>query len=62
MNFKQLQELSPQEREQKRNEIELELMKERAQIAAGTSPKNPGLLREHKKTLARIKTLERQDE
>lgn len=58
MNIKELQDLSPKEREEKRNEIELELMKERAQIAAGTSPKNPGLLREHKKTLARIKTLE----
>jgi large subunit ribosomal protein L29 len=58
MNFKKLSDLTPPEREAKRKEIELELMKERAQIAAGTSPKNPGLLREHKKTLARIKTIE----
>lgn len=58
MNFKELSELTPPERKQKKEDIELELMKERAQIAAGTSPKNPGLLREHKKTLARIKTIE----
>ncbi len=58
MNFKEVQELTPQELVEKQKEIELELMKERAQIAAGTSPKNPGLLREYKKTLARIKTLE----
>ena len=58
MNFKELSELTPPERVEKKKEIELELMKERAQIAAGTSPKNPGLLREHKKTLARIKTIE----
>jgi large subunit ribosomal protein L29 len=58
MNFKELSELTPPEREEKKQELELELMKERAQIAAGTSPKNPGLLREYKKTLARIKTIE----
>lgn len=60
MKFKELAELSEKDREQKRKEIELELMKERAQIAAGTAPKNPGMIREHKRTLARMKTLENQ--
>ncbi len=59
MNFKELLELTPEQREEKRRELELELMKERAQIAAGTSPKNPGLVREHKRTIARLNTLEK---
>ena len=60
MKAAELSALSPQEREDKRKEIELELMKERAQIAAGTAPKNPGMIREYRKTLARLKTLENQ--
>lgn len=60
MNFKQISSLSDKDRQEKLKEIELELMKERAQIASGTAPKNPGLIRENKRTIARIKTLEKQ--
>ncbi len=59
MRFSELSALSPEEREDKRKEIELELMKERAQIASGTAPKNPGMIREYRKTLARLQTLEK---
>lgn len=59
MNFKALSTLSEKELEDKQKEIELELMKERAQVAAGTALKNPGMLREYRRTLARIKTLGR---
>lgn len=60
MKFKELSSLSAEQLEEKRKEIKLELIKERAQIASGTTPKNPGMIREMRKTLARIKTLEKQ--
>ncbi|MFT4250513.1 MAG: 50S ribosomal protein L29 [Candidatus Woesearchaeota archaeon] len=61
MNFAELRALPAQERAEKKSELELELMKARAQIAAGTSPKNPGLVRKHKKMLARLKAIEEED-
>ena len=57
MNFKSLMTLSEKELGDKEKEIRLELMKENAQVSAGTALKNPGLMREYKRTLARIKTL-----
>ncbi len=59
MNIREVKALSKEERQAKLTELELELMKERAQIASGTAPKNPGLLRENRRTIARIKTLEK---
>jgi large subunit ribosomal protein L29 len=38
------------------NELKLELARERAQIAVGGSPSNPGRIKEIKKTIARILT------
>jgi len=38
------------------NELRLELAKERAQIAVGGSPSNPGRVKEIRKTIARILT------
>lgn len=41
----------------KLNELRIELIKENAQIATGTTPKSPGKVRQIKKTIARIKTI-----
>jgi len=41
----------------KRRELELELAKERSNAAIGGTVKNPGRLKEIRKTLARIKSL-----
>ncbi len=38
------------------NELRLELVKEKGQIAIGGSPTNPGRIKETKKTIARILT------
>jgi large subunit ribosomal protein L29 len=38
------------------NELKLELVKEKGQIAIGGSPKNPGRIREIRRTIARILT------
>ena len=57
MKFKELKVLSNAELTERKNELYKELIKENAQIAIGTSPKNPGKIRLTKKTIARINTL-----
>lgn len=61
MKNKQIKTLSESERKEKLREIRLELIKELAQVASGTAPKNPGLIREHKRTIARIKALSKEE-
>ena len=58
MKFKELQALSKDELEKKMHELRISLMKENAQIAIGTTPKNPGQVSIMKKTIAKIKTLQ----
>jgi ribosomal protein L29 len=57
MKIKELRTLGEPELKQKMTELYKELMKDNAQVATGTIPKNPGKLRLAKKTIARIKTL-----
>ena len=54
MKIKELNVLPAAELKNKLQEIATELMKENAQIAIGTTPKNPGRIRELKKTRAKI--------
>ncbi len=54
MKIKELISLPHTELKNKLQEIATELMKENAQIAIGTTPKNPGRIRELKKTRAKI--------
>lgn len=54
MNFKELQALKTEDLDKKEEEIRMELIKQQAQVATGTTPKSPGQLKEMKKTLARI--------
>ncbi len=57
MSFKELEGMPEQELRQKMEELHKELMKENAQVATGTIPKNPGKIRLTKKTIARIKQI-----
>lgn len=57
MKFKELKKLDNKSLNDKMKEIKLELMKENAQVAIGTVPKNPGKIKLAKKTIARINTL-----
>lgn len=54
---KEFQKLKKEELETKYIEIKKELMKENAQVARGTIPKSSGLLKQLKKSIARINTL-----
>ena len=57
MKFKELKTLKKTELEEKKNELYKELVKENAQIAIGTIPKNPGKIKIQKKTIAQINTI-----
>jgi large subunit ribosomal protein L29 len=53
---RQLKELGDDDLQRRLKELRLELSKERAQIAIGGTPVNPGKVGEIKKTIARIMT------
>ncbi len=57
MKTSELRTMGEIELNQKMEEIQKELMKDNAQVAIGTAPKNTGKLRLAKKTIARIKTV-----
>ncbi len=60
--IKNLKGLTKAELKSKLSELKLELIKLNAQVATGTSPKNPSQLKDTKKTIARINTLLTQKE
>jgi len=57
MKFKELKSMSKTELEGKLGELQMELVKSNAQIATGTIPKNPGQVKQTKKTIAKIKQI-----
>jgi len=57
MKFKDLKAMQKNELNEKLLELKRELIKENAQVAIGTIPKNPGKLKTKKKTIAKIKSL-----
>ena len=62
MKFKELTVMSQPDLSSKLNELHKELMKDNAQIASGTLPKNPRKIRMTKKTIAKIKQILAQKE
>ncbi len=57
MKRKEIMDLDKSEYQSKLDELRKELMKLNAQSATGTAMKNPGLLKQTKKNIARILTL-----
>ncbi len=53
---KALKEMTPSDKGKKLAELRLELAKDRAQIAIGASPQNPGRVRELRRAIARLLT------
>ena len=52
--------MHPDERAEKLAEVYKDLMKENAQIAIGTTPKSPGKIKQLKKTIAKIQTIDKE--
>ena len=54
---KDLQNMPLEELNKNLAELKIELIKANAQVASGTTPKNPGQIKKMKKTIARIITI-----
>ncbi len=57
-----IREMSPEERREKLKELKAELLKEMTSKSVAGVPENPGRVREIKKNIARILTIEREEE
>ena len=57
----ELRDMTSAERQAELEELETELLNERAVQAAGGQPENPGRIKELRRTIARIKTIQREE-
>jgi len=58
MKIKELRSISNEELKSKLIELRKELIKSNAQVATGTTPKSPGQIKQTKKMIAKILTLQ----
>ncbi|WP_181685423.1 50S ribosomal protein L29 [Halorhabdus salina] len=57
----EIRDMTPAEREAELEDLQTELLNARAVQAAGGAPENPGRIKEIRKAIARIKTIETED-
>jgi large subunit ribosomal protein L29 len=57
----EIRDMTPAEREAELEDLETELLNERAVQAAGGAPDDPGRIGELRRTIARIKTIRREE-
>jgi len=57
MKAKELRSMEKKELNDKMDELIMELIKNNSTIATGTTPKSPGMVKDIKKNIARIKTV-----
>lgn len=62
LRMSQIREMSPEERDRRLDEMKTELSKLKTMISAGGSVENPGRVKELRKTIARLKTVAREEE
>ncbi len=57
----EIRDMTPAERQAELEDLETELLNDRAVQAAGGAPENPGRISELRRTIARIKTIQREE-
>jgi large subunit ribosomal protein L29 len=57
----EIRDMTPAEREAELEELQTELLNEKAVQAAGGAPENPGRIGELRRTIARIKTIQQEE-
>jgi large subunit ribosomal protein L29 len=57
----ELRDMTPAERQAELEDLETELLNAQAVKAAGGMPENPGRIKEMRRTIARIKTIQREE-
>ncbi|MDK2825389.1 LSU ribosomal protein L29P [Methanolobus vulcani] len=60
LHMNEIRDMSPEERMDELEKMRDELIRERALSSAGGAPDNPGRIGELRKTVARIKTVQRE--
>jgi len=60
MKIKELRNMGKEKLAEKTLELNKELMKLKMQVASGTPPESPGKIKAIRRTLARIKTMEKE--
>ncbi len=58
LHVEEIRDMTPAEREAELEDLETELLNSRAVQAAGGAPDNPGRIKELRRTIARIKTIQ----
>ena len=61
LHVEEIRDMTPAEREAELEQLETELLNEKAVLAAGGAPENPGRIGELKRTIARMKTIQREE-
>ncbi|QSG08524.1 50S ribosomal protein L29 [Halapricum desulfuricans] len=61
VHVEELRDMTPAERQNELEELETELLNAEAVKAAGGAPDNPGRIGELRRTIARIKTIQREE-
>ncbi len=61
LHVDEIRDMTPAEREVELEQLETELLNEKAVLAAGGAPENPGRIGELKRTIARVKTVQREE-
>ena len=57
----EIRDMTPAERQAELEELETELLNEKAVLAAGGAPENPGRIRELRRAIARLKTIQAEE-
>jgi len=61
LHVEEIRDMTPAEREAELEELETELLNAKAVKAAGGAPEDPGRFQELRRTIARIKTVQREE-
>lgn len=61
LHTEEIRDMTPTERAAELEELETELLNSKAVQAAGGAPENPGRIKELRKTIARIKTIQNEE-
>jgi len=61
LHTEEIRDMTPAEREAELDELETELLNAKAVKAAGGAPEDPGRFQELRRTIARIKTIQREE-
>lgn len=61
IRMKDIRAMSPEDRKKRLTELQTELMRLRTMVKAGGAPENPSQIREIRRTIARILTVENEE-